>query len=141
MVLGEFVDDCEADMTALEWTVVVWMLCLFFEELRQLNSEPGTVSHKFVCYIRNPWNQLDVVSITFLIVAEILAGTTKLCYASLPYIRVLVGISIFIFYSRLLQFFSANKHIGPKLVSVAASFSNIIRRSPEQSNELLNGQV
>lgn len=122
MILGDFIDDCSADMSWLEITLIIWVLCLLAEELRQLVNESGTVCHKIALYISNPWNQLDVLSISCFLVAELLSTVDSWCSQSLPWIRVLVGIAIFICYNRLLQTFAANQHIGPKLVSSLCSF-------------------
>ena len=104
-----------------EYVLQGWVLTLIFEELRQfIMKEPKSVLGKLDFYFQDPWNIADVVSLAAFFIATILR---YLAYKKnnedfLIAARIIYATDVVLFIVRLLQIFSVNRHMGPKLVMI-----------------------
>lgn len=104
-----------------EFVLHIWVCTLIVEELRQvITQEPNSFWRKLEWYFSSAWNIADVFSLTTFVIA------TGLRYAAwnhknqkfLDAARIIYATDVIIFIVRLLQIFSVNKNLGPKLVMI-----------------------
>lgn len=100
-----------------ELILIIWMITLFFEEIRQIHSiELPDLSEKIRGYFSIFWNKMDVLSVLLFFVALILRYyPLKECFCAA---RIVLSIDLAIWYIRTLDIFSAIKQLGPKLVMI-----------------------
>ena len=108
-----------------EMFLIVWMIILFFEEIRQILSiEFPTLSEKIQGYFSIFWNQMDVLSVVLFFIALILRyRQSSQCFCAA---RILLAIDLSIWYIRTLDIFSAMKQLGPKLVMIVEMVTHSI---------------
>lgn len=106
-----------------------WVFTLLCEEIRQVvTQEPKNLLGKLEFYFLDPWNIADTVSLFGFIVA------TSLRYVANTYdnveclvaARIIYATDIVLFIIRLLQIFSVNRHMGPKLVMIRKMVSLVL---------------
>ena len=107
----------------------VWVLTLIFEEIRQIaTQEPKHLLGKLEFYVSDPWNIADAVSLTSFVVAVVLRyvanyqGNHEMLVAA----RIILATDVVIFIVRLLQIFSVNRNMGPKLVMIRKMVSEVV---------------
>ena len=109
------------DVHPAEYVLQGWVLTLLIEELRQLAiQEPKALFKKIEFYFQDPWNIVDSFSLMGFLVATILryiaAHDQEMKY--LIAARIIYATDIVLFIVRLLQIFSVNRNMGPKLVMI-----------------------
>jgi len=104
-----------------EYILQAWVVTLIIEELRQvIMQEPKSFWGKLEWYFSSTWNIADVFSLSAFVVG------TGFRYAAwhknnvdfLTVARIIFATDVIIFIVRLLQIFSVNKNLGPKLVMI-----------------------
>ncbi|CAF4855404.1 unnamed protein product [Rotaria sp. Silwood1] len=100
-----------------EITLVIWVITLVYEELRQLFAiQTPSAQNAITVYFKSYWNQLDVVAIILFF-----AGITlryipiSECFCAA---RIVLSFDLFIWFIRTLEMFTAVKLLGPKLVMI-----------------------
>ncbi|KAI0215316.1 Transient receptor potential cation channel subfamily M member 3 [Lamellibrachia satsuma] len=98
---------------------VLWgcSVTLVVEEVRQGYS---TTSN----YLCNPWNQLDLIAYSTLILSVMLRYTVPDSHFSVA--RMTYCVALVIFYLRFLQVFFINKNIGPKVIIVRRMVTDVM---------------
>eukprot|EP00794_Sanderia_malayensis_P003485 gene3485-3983_t len=104
-----------------EYVLQVWVITLIVEEIRQLiTQEPKSFIRKLEWYFSSAWNIADFVSLMAFLTATVLRyiawndNNKNYLIAA----RIIHATDVVIFIIRLLQIFSVNKHLGPKLVMI-----------------------
>ncbi|XP_072021681.1 transient receptor potential cation channel subfamily M member 5-like [Amphiura filiformis] len=92
-----------------ECFLIVWGFTYVAEEIRQL----GTTSHEIWEYVRNHWNWIDIYMLVFFILGVILRLANHRHEA-----RIVLALSIFGFYLRLLHKLTLFKYTGPKILMI-----------------------
>lgn len=112
-----------------EYVLQAWVFTLLCEEIRQVvTQEPKNLLGKLEFYFLDPWNIADTVSLFGFIVA------TSLRYVANTYdnveclvaARIIYATDIVLFIIRLLQIFSVNRHMGPKLVMIRKMLDDLV---------------
>ena len=109
-----------------EVIVLVWMVTLFIEELRQLvlmriaSSNTSRSFRKFKKYLSEVWNVIDILVLVFYLmgfILRVIATVTK-DDGVLIAAHVFFGLDIITLYIRLLHFFAIHDKIGPLLITI-----------------------
>eukprot|EP00112_Aurelia_sp_Birch-Aquarium-sp1_P007627 Seg1831.8 transcript_id=Seg1831.8/GoldUCD/mRNA.D3Y31 product="Transient receptor potential cation channel subfamily M member 2" protein_id=Seg1831.8/GoldUCD/D3Y31 len=104
-----------------EYLLQGWVLTLIIEEIRQImTQEPKSFLGKLEWYFSSTWNIADVFSLSAFMVATALRYVAWHDHSK-PFLsaaRIILATDIIIFIVRLLQIFSVNKNLGPKLVMI-----------------------
>ncbi|XP_065053971.1 transient receptor potential cation channel subfamily M member-like 2 isoform X2 [Rhopilema esculentum] len=104
-----------------EYVLQVWVLTLIIEEIRQvITQEPKSFLRKLEWYFSSTWNIADVFSLISFLIATVLryAAWKSGNKEYLDVARIILATDVIIFIIRLLQIFSVNKNLGPKLVMI-----------------------
>ncbi|XP_071942447.1 transient receptor potential cation channel subfamily M member-like 2 isoform X2 [Antedon mediterranea] len=103
-------------VSAAEYVLVFWMITLFTEEFRQIaQGESHRWWLRLRFWITDYWNLVDLATIILFSVGFVMRLYTITFSAA----RVILAIDLMIFYIRLLQVFSVNKNLGPKLIMIS----------------------
>ncbi|XP_072019735.1 transient receptor potential cation channel subfamily M member 2-like [Amphiura filiformis] len=109
--------------TPLEYVIFVWFISLCTEIIRQIWREDAkSLRQRLSLWLSNFWNIVDVVkSVVFITgcVLRLIPGARK------DATIITLAIALIIFYMRLLHIFSANKHLGPKLIMIQKMFADL----------------
>ncbi|CAI9735208.1 transient receptor potential cation channel subfamily M member-like 2 [Octopus vulgaris] len=104
----------------LEWFLIVWVIGIFTEEIHQifkremmLKKNSNSLCSKFVNYIHDIWNVVDVITIILFIIGYVLRFL-KLDDAA----KVMLSLNLITFYIRFLYMLSIHRHLGPKLIMI-----------------------
>ena len=83
----------------------------------------GTLTTKLQSYVTDIWNVLDLATIGLFLIGTILRfiPNPKTFEAA----RIILALDFITFFLRLLQLFSVDKKLGPKLVMIQRMVSNI----------------
>ena len=95
-------------------------------------DESSSLKRKLSSYVSGFWNILDVTTLALFIIAVILRFIpSSVCADCFEVARTLLALNLMTFLTRLLQFFSVNKVLGPKLVMIGRMVSevNVIMRA------------
>ncbi|CAH1774148.1 unnamed protein product [Owenia fusiformis] len=105
------------DFNIIEIIIIVWVFTIFIEEIRQLLADTSSNFRlKFISYIGDQWNIMDIGTLFLFLSGMILR--------SLPYeitfevSRIVLAIDLMAFYFRLIHIFSVSRQLGPKLVMI-----------------------
>ncbi|GAB1610169.1 hypothetical protein Ahia01_001302900 [Argonauta hians] len=102
------------DISVLEWILLVWVITIFTEEIHQmLAKDSPSFWTKFIHYLQDTWNIIDVLTITLFIAGFILRHVAKYDAA-----RVVLSLDLISYYIRILRMFSIHQELGPKLVMI-----------------------
>ncbi|XP_072019957.1 transient receptor potential cation channel subfamily M member 2-like [Amphiura filiformis] len=107
----------------IEYVLLAWFFTLCIELIRQVLWEVGpTFLYRLSIWIHYFWNKVDICKIVVFITGYVLR-----CFPdTMSEGRILLALSLVIFYIRLLHVFSANKHLGPKLVMIEGMFADLL---------------
>ncbi|CAF3342500.1 unnamed protein product [Rotaria sp. Silwood2] len=100
-----------------EITLVIWVITLVHEELRQLVAiQTPSARNAITVYFKSYWNQLDVVAILLFFVGITLRYVPiSECFCAA---RIVLSFDLSIWFIRTLEMFTAVKLLGPKLVMI-----------------------
>ncbi|XP_070535546.1 transient receptor potential cation channel subfamily M member 2-like [Ptychodera flava] len=98
-----------------EVVLVVWVTSLLFDEIRQIaQQKTNGISKKFLSWITwSVWNIVDSISM-----AAFYIGLVTRYFVRHDIGRYIWAIDLWVFYFRLLDVFSINRHIGPKVLMI-----------------------
>ncbi|KAL8572120.1 hypothetical protein ACOMHN_052917 [Nucella lapillus] len=99
----------------IEGVLLFWVLTIFLEEVRQYH-QTQTIGSKFLAYITDGWNLLDILTIILFFIGMVLRFIPNdTCF---DIARVILSINLVSFFFRILHIYSVNKELGPKLVMI-----------------------
>ena len=104
--------------------------------MQVISQEPNSFLRKLEWYFSSAWNIADVFSLTAFVIG------TGLRYAAwshnnqrfLDAARIIFATDVIIFIVRLLQIFSVNKNLGPKLVMIRRMVGTFANSSYDSSS-------
>ena len=112
------------EIQVCEHVLQFWVFTLILEEIRQLITQDSKFFFgKLEFYLKDWWNVNDVLSLLFYIVATIFRciATHKGPVDGENYLiaaKIIFSVDIIAFIIRMLQIFSVNRHLGPKVVMI-----------------------
>ncbi|XP_038078447.1 transient receptor potential cation channel subfamily M member 2-like [Patiria miniata] len=119
ILLKDFTDH----QSLLEIFLMIWVVTLIFEELREfLQEDYDSVRERLEAWLWGYWNLLDLVALVMFSVGMALRYT----HGTLVGARIVLALDLIVFYLRILQFFSANKFLGPKLIMIVKMMVDIV---------------
>uniref|UniRef100_A0A673VAA4 non-specific serine/threonine protein kinase n=1 Tax=Suricata suricatta TaxID=37032 RepID=A0A673VAA4_SURSU len=106
-----------------EWLVIIYIFTNAIEKVREVCiSEPGKFTQKVKVWISEYWNLMETVAIgLFSIGFGLRWGDPTLHTAG----RLIYCIDIIFWFSRLLDFFAVNQHVGPYVTMIAKMTANM----------------
>ncbi|XP_045636986.1 transient receptor potential cation channel subfamily M member 6 isoform X5 [Ursus americanus] len=106
-----------------EWLVIIYIFTNAIEKVREVCiSEPGKFTQKVKVWISEYWNVIETVAIGLFSVGFGLRwGDPPLHTAG----RLIYCIDIIFWFSRLLDFFAVNQHVGPYVTMIAKMTANM----------------
>nr|XP_035926357.1 transient receptor potential cation channel subfamily M member 6 isoform X3 [Halichoerus grypus] len=106
-----------------EWLVIIYIFTNAIEKVREVCiSEPGKFTQKVKVWISEYWNVIETVAIGLFSVGFGLRwGDPPLHTAG----RLMYCIDIIFWFSRLLDFFAVNQHVGPYVTMIAKMTANM----------------
>ncbi|XP_040305269.1 transient receptor potential cation channel subfamily M member 6 isoform X2 [Herpailurus yagouaroundi] len=106
-----------------EWLVIIYIFTNAIEKVREVCiSEPGKFTQKVKVWISEYWNLIETVAIGLFSVGFGLRwGDPPLHTAG----RLIYCIDIIFWFSRLLDFFAVNQHVGPYVTMIAKMTANM----------------
>uniref|UniRef100_A0A452VAM3 non-specific serine/threonine protein kinase n=1 Tax=Ursus maritimus TaxID=29073 RepID=A0A452VAM3_URSMA len=106
-----------------EWLVIIYIFTNAVEKVREVCiSEPGKFTQKVKVWISEYWNVIETVAIGLFSVGFGLRwGDPPLHTAG----RLIYCIDIIFWFSRLLDFFAVNQHVGPYVTMIAKMTANM----------------
>ncbi|KAF0882650.1 TRPM6 protein, partial [Crocuta crocuta] len=106
-----------------EWLVIIYIFTNAIEKVREVCiSEPGKFTQKLKVWISEYWNLIETVAIGLFSVGFGLRwGDPPLHTAG----RLIYCIDIIFWFSRLLDFFAVNQHVGPYVTMIAKMTANM----------------
>ncbi|XP_022096930.1 transient receptor potential cation channel subfamily M member 2-like isoform X2 [Acanthaster planci] len=114
--------DFKTTQSPLEFILMIWVVTLLFEELRELVQEDcDSWKGRFEAWLWGYWNIVDLVALVMFATGMALRYTHMLTVA-----RIVLALDLIVFYLRILQFFSANKFLGPKLIMIVKMTMDIV---------------
>nr|KAI8744050.1 transient receptor potential cation channel subfamily M member 2-like [Biomphalaria glabrata] len=105
----------------IEGVLIAWVISLFLEELREYFTYSN--QSKLKTYLKNKWNYLDIVCILLFALGISLRFVPDDDFMTAA--RVILSINLITFFFRILQIFSINKQLGPKLVMIGKMLQDL----------------
>ena len=90
-------------------------------QLQIILSEPNKFLQKLGVYFSKLWNVCDAIAIIIFMIAVIL----RFIPSTLEVARVFYCVNIVLWYVRVLDLFSVNKHLGPYTMMIGKMVSNL----------------
>ncbi|KAH9512885.1 hypothetical protein Btru_036877 [Bulinus truncatus] len=112
--------------SAIEYIVWVWFLTMMIEEIRQvIIGDQRSVKYKLKNWWSNFWNQFDFVMYLLVIISVILRFELYMS-AHFVYVRIVYSITLVMTFLRFMQFFFAEKNMGPKVIMIRKMLTDLM---------------
>ncbi|KAL3837257.1 hypothetical protein ACJMK2_022625, partial [Sinanodonta woodiana] len=104
--------------------LIMWVAHIFIEEISQVIATRYIYTEiKLKAYIADFWNIVDILMIVLFVIGMIMKHLSY--QETLEAARVILGVNLITYILRLLQIFSLNKELGPKLVMIFRMVRNL----------------
>lgn len=128
------------DMTLTELLIIIWVIGLFLDEVRQLfyiwleyrpfssGEKKGcfkTLMNVFAKYFRGVWEILDFVKILFFFTSEALRWQVE--DDKFVVARIMFGITLILFFLRLLKFAYVFEALGPRILTIFMMVKDLVQ--------------
>ncbi|KAI8729643.1 transient receptor potential cation channel subfamily M member 5 [Biomphalaria glabrata] len=112
--------------SVVEYIVWVWFLTMMIEEIRQvIIGDQRSWKYKIKNWWSNFWNQFDFVMYLLVIVSVILRFELFTDF-HFVYVRIVYSITLVMTYLRFMQFFFAEKNMGPKVIMIRKMLTDLM---------------
>ncbi|XP_041363121.1 transient receptor potential cation channel subfamily M member-like 2 isoform X1 [Gigantopelta aegis] len=101
-----------------EYITWIWVATMVIEELRQLKTQ-----YKISNWFSNMWNRYDLSMYSMLIICIILR--CSLNTTTFIWCRRMYSLTLIVFYMRAMQFFLAEKNMGPKVIMIKKMLTDL----------------
>ncbi|GFS15664.1 transient receptor potential cation channel subfamily M member 3 [Elysia marginata] len=111
--------------SALEILVWIWYLTLVSEEIRQIMiRDQRSLKYKLRNWWSNFWNQFDLLMYSCMVVSIVLRYSMD--EADFVYVRCVYSVTLAMTYLRFMQFFFAEKNMGPKVIMIRRMLTDLM---------------
>ncbi|CAL1535900.1 unnamed protein product [Lymnaea stagnalis] len=112
--------------SGVEYVVWVWFLTMMMEEVRQvIIGDQRSVKYKIQSWWSDFWNQFDFVMYLGVIISIILRYQLS-ADGHFVYVRVVYSITLAMSFLRLMQYFFAEKNMGPKVIMIRKMLTDLM---------------
>ncbi|GFO31361.1 transient receptor potential cation channel subfamily m member 3 [Plakobranchus ocellatus] len=111
--------------SAVEIMVWIWFLTMVTEEFRQVMiRDQRSLKYKIRNWWSNFWNQFDLLMYIFMIVS--IAMRYGMHESEFVYVRCIYSVTLAMSYLRFMQFFFAEKNMGPKVIMIRKMLTDLM---------------